>query len=202
IAHNQYSCLINTEAIPIDNFQTDKWFKVEKIIIPSCELNYLTIGIFRSKSWTNFYGNYHWTYYFVDDVSVTEIPKSEITDEKAVTYFCNSLPEPPPPIPEVDTAKYHIYFSTNAAIPLDFTVLDKMAVIAKANPETIFLVSGHTDNVGTENFELSKRRVDAAINYLIQTHKIPKYRLITASFGATNPIVPNDTEANRAKIEG
>lgn len=199
IAHNQYSCLINAEAIPIDNFQTDKWFKVEKIIVPSCELNYLTIGIFRSKLWTNFYGNYHWTYYFVDNVSVTEIPKSEITDEKMVTYFCNSLPEPPPPIPEIDTANYHIYFNTNAATPLDFKNLDKMAAVAEANPKRIFLVSGHTDNVGTENFELSKKRVEATINYLTTTHKIAKYCLIPAYFGATKPIAPNDTEANRAK---
>lgn len=199
ISHNQYSCLINTEAIPIGNFETDKWFKVEKIIVPSCELNYLTIGVFRSKSWTNFYGNYHRTYYFVDNISVIEMPKNEITDEKMVTYFCNSLPEPPPSIAEIDTANYHIYFNTNSAVPLDFKELNKMAKITKANTKKIFLVSGHTDNVGMENFELSKKRVEATINYLMTIHKIPKYRLIPAYFGATKPIAPNDTEANRAK---
>jgi outer membrane protein OmpA-like peptidoglycan-associated protein len=194
------SCLIKTRAIKSENFEMNKWFKTEKIIAPTCELNYLTIGIFRNNSWTSYEeGNYHRTYYFVDNVSVMEVEKTEITVENRVLYFCNTLKEPKSVLTKIDTKNYHIYFSTNEAVPLGFKKLEEMAAIAKAKPETVFLISGHADNVGTDNIELSKSRVEVTVNYLIQQHKIPKYRLITAHFGATKPIAPNDTEANKAK---
>ncbi|MFK7949204.1 MAG: OmpA family protein [Saprospiraceae bacterium] len=194
------NCLIEARGITNDNYEFNKWFKIEKIIIPTCELNYLSIGIFRNKDWLNIdHFKYSPTTYFVDNVSIIEILKEEVKDENSIIYFCNELPEPPKKIAKIDETDYHVYFSTNVTVPLDFEALDKMAAAAKANTETIFLVSGHTDNVGTDNYELSKKRVEAVVDYLTSNHKIPKYRLITAHFGDTQPIAPNDTEVNRAK---
>ena len=62
------------------------------------------------------------------------------------------------------------------------------------------LLVGHTDNKGTEsyNLDLSRRRASAVGNYLI-SRGVPSARLSTSGRGETEPIAPNDTEADRQK---
>jgi outer membrane protein OmpA-like peptidoglycan-associated protein len=70
-----------------------------------------------------------------------------------------------------------------------------------ANAETsVFLVTGHTDNKGSEdvNFELGKRRADIVGRYLITQKKIDPLRVITVSYGDTSPVADNKTRDGRA----
>ena len=62
------------------------------------------------------------------------------------------------------------------------------------------LLVGHTDNKGTEsyNLDLSRRRASAVGNYLI-SRGVPSARLSTSGRGETEPIAPNDTDADRQK---
>ena len=62
------------------------------------------------------------------------------------------------------------------------------------------LLVGHTDNKGTEsyNLDLSRRRASAVGSYLI-ARGVPSARLSTSGRGETEPIAPNDTDADRQK---
>lgn len=61
-------------------------------------------------------------------------------------------------------------------------------------------IGGHTDNVGKEdyNVKLSERRAVSVKNWLVKTGKVDASRLLTVGYGPKNPIVGNDTPANRA----
>ena len=61
-------------------------------------------------------------------------------------------------------------------------------------------VSGHTDNVGSEEFNkaLSVKRASAVASYL-ESKGISSERLQTEGFGASKPIDSNDTAAGREK---
>src|SRR5437016_7650051 len=52
-----------------------------------------------------------------------------------------------------------------------------------AGADTIFLVAGHTDNVGSENvnYELGKKRADAVSRYLITQKKIDPLKVVSVS---------------------
>jgi OmpA-OmpF porin, OOP family len=69
-----------------------------------------------------------------------------------------------------------------------------------ANPKITIQVQGHTDNVGQGpyNLTLSQQRADAVRTYLT-AHGIEGSRLVSKGFGMNQPLVPNDTEGNRAR---
>jgi outer membrane protein OmpA-like peptidoglycan-associated protein len=66
---------------------------------------------------------------------------------------------------------------------------------------TIFLVAGHTDNVGSEdyNYELGRRRAEGVARYLITQKKVDPLRVVTVSYGEDSPVVENKTAKDRAK---
>jgi outer membrane protein OmpA-like peptidoglycan-associated protein len=65
----------------------------------------------------------------------------------------------------------------------------------------IFLVAGHTDNVGSEdyNYELSRRRAEGVARYLITQKSVDPLRVVTASYGMSTPVADNNTQQGRAK---
>jgi outer membrane protein OmpA-like peptidoglycan-associated protein len=62
------------------------------------------------------------------------------------------------------------------------------------------LLVGHTDDKGTDayNEDLSRRRAAAVGNYLI-SRGVPSSRIQTSGRGESEPIAPNDTDADRQK---
>jgi outer membrane protein OmpA-like peptidoglycan-associated protein len=66
---------------------------------------------------------------------------------------------------------------------------------------TIFLVAGHTDSVGSDdyNYELGKKRADAVSRYLITQKKMDPLRVVTVSYGKNSPAAENNTTQGRAK---
>ncbi|HUR30192.1 MAG TPA: OmpA family protein [Saprospiraceae bacterium] len=74
--------------------------------------------------------------------------------------------------------------------------LDKLLKIMKANPNIRVQLSSHTDCRGTDeyNLELSQKRAQAAIDYLITTG-IAEKRLQAQGFGESNPAVKCECES-------
>ena len=66
---------------------------------------------------------------------------------------------------------------------------------------TIFLVAGHTDNVGNEeyNYELGKKRADAVSRYLITKKSMDPMKVIPVSYGQSAPVSENNNAQGRAK---
>jgi outer membrane protein OmpA-like peptidoglycan-associated protein len=67
------------------------------------------------------------------------------------------------------------------------------------NPDLKVELAGHTDNVGSEsyNLKLSSERADSVRNALI-AHGIEGSRLTAKGYGASRPVAPNDTDEHRA----
>jgi outer membrane protein OmpA-like peptidoglycan-associated protein len=94
-----------------------------------------------------------------------------------------------------------IQFDFNKATikPVSFPILDAVYDVLVANPKITIEVQGHTDNVGNAayNQKLSQQRADSVKAYLVKKG-IAESRLVSKGYGMTQPLVPNNSEANKA----
>jgi peptidoglycan-associated lipoprotein len=72
---------------------------------------------------------------------------------------------------------------------------------AAASDSTVFLIAGHTDNAGSEqyNYELGKKRAEAVSRYLITQKKMDPLKVIAVSYGGSTPLQDNSSSQGRAK---
>ena len=79
-------------------------------------------------------------------------------------------------------------------------LLNEASEILKKNPEIKFEIDGHTDNIGSAdyNMKLSERRAKAVMEYFV-SRGIDPNRLTTKGFGFTRPVANNDTKEGQAK---
>lgn len=96
----------------------------------------------------------------------------------------------------------NIYFETAKAKlkPESFEALDKLVDKMKDAGEITVEISGHTDWVGTKeyNYGLSERRAQSVVDYLVE-NGIDKDNLVAKGYGEDEPIATNETEEGRAK---
>jgi len=80
-----------------------------------------------------------------------------------------------------------------------FVELNKVVEFLKQNPTVEIEISGHTDNKGSDdyNLNLSQGRSQAVVDYLI-SQGIDGGRLAAHGYGETKPIDTNDTDEGRA----
>jgi peptidoglycan-associated lipoprotein len=66
---------------------------------------------------------------------------------------------------------------------------------------TVFVVVGHTDNTGSEdyNFELGQKRAASVARYLISRKGMDPLRVTAVSYGASAPLADNITREGRRK---
>lgn len=78
--------------------------------------------------------------------------------------------------------------------------LEKLIDFLEKNPNIKIEISGHTDNVGSNesNLVLSENRAKSVYNYLVE-HNIEPSRLEAKGYGSTMPIEDNKTSEGRAK---
>jgi outer membrane protein OmpA-like peptidoglycan-associated protein len=100
------------------------------------------------------------------------------------------------------TAFENLEFETGKAIirSSSFASLDELAALLVSKPAWKLKISGHTDNVGNDesNMTLSKNRAQATSKYL-QGKGVPEKQLMTEWFGETKPIADNATAEGRQK---
>mgnify|MGYP002782035494 FL=1 len=78
--------------------------------------------------------------------------------------------------------------------------LFRVIKLMKENPEMTVEVAAHTDNIGGDAFnkKLSDRRAKFVVDFMTD-REIQEIRLRPVGYGKSMPMVPNDSEANRAK---
>ncbi len=78
------------------------------------------------------------------------------------------------------------------------TELNRLYELLKDIPSLRIEISGHTDNIGTEayNIKLSEERALAVVNFLVQKG-IDRNRLVYKGYGPNRPIATNDTPEGR-----
>lgn len=96
-----------------------------------------------------------------------------------------------------------VYFDTAQAtiLPASYPLLDEVANILRAHPEAGRVeIAGHTDADADDayNLDLSQRRAEAVRAYLIEKG-VAAERLIAKGYGESKPLVPNTSDANKAK---
>lgn len=95
-----------------------------------------------------------------------------------------------------------IQFETGKAIikPVSYPILNSIVKVMDENPSYKLQISGHTDNVGEDemNMTLSQDRATAVSNYLI-SHGVSPMRVSAAGYGETKPVDTNDSVKGRTR---
>ena len=94
-----------------------------------------------------------------------------------------------------------VYFEFDKATlePESRPALEDAARILIQNPAITVEIQGHTDSVGSAEYnqQLSERRAQAVVSYLLQDLGIEAGRLTARGYGESRPVADNDTEDGR-----
>jgi outer membrane protein OmpA-like peptidoglycan-associated protein len=97
----------------------------------------------------------------------------------------------------------HVFFETGKATLTEesFDELDKLILMLKQNPAMKVEIGGHTDDVGTHeyNMKLSQQRAGSVRSYLLK-NGVENKRVASVGYGETRPIVSNDDEIGGREI--
>lgn len=163
---------------------------------------FITIGNFSKDSDTRYYfiaGSqalepllYKAAYFFVDDVKVVQVSKSPTAP--LLTGY-----------PEVKTNEDYVLkniqfkFNDFTLLETSFAELNQVVDILKYNKTWKVVVSGHTDDIGSDafNLDLSLQRAGSVADYLIERNIDPT-RIKTQGFGKQTPLQKGNDEATRA----
>ncbi len=95
----------------------------------------------------------------------------------------------------------NIQFEFNSAVLTENSKegIEMLALFLSSHPEINAELAGHTDNIGSEayNMDLSVERAESVRQALI-AKGIEGERLVAKGYGSTKPLYPNDTEEHRA----
>jgi len=98
------------------------------------------------------------------------------------------------------TFKGDVTFDTNSTVvkPGLISEIDRVAGVLTRYPETLIRIEGHTDSVGTEEYnkDLSFRRANSVRDLLVQ-RGVNISRIQPVGFGETMPVASNATEVGR-----
>jgi outer membrane protein OmpA-like peptidoglycan-associated protein len=103
---------------------------------------------------------------------------------------------------ETNFAMKDITFETNSAElnASSYGELDRAVILLKDNPELKIEISAHTDDIGSDafNLKLSDKRAKSVVDYMVEKGVV-KLRLVPKGYGESKPLVPNTNEESRAK---
>jgi len=171
-----------------------EWTAVRINYKPKNGEQFLTIGLNKLKNANR--EIIQQPYYYIDDVSLTEIKAGENCSytDSTIRDYSTAINKP--------LTLQHITFQINSAILLEssYGELNGLAAYIKEHAQLKIELSGHTDNIGKEedNLKLSGLRAKAVADYLIK-QGIGKNRISYKGYGSTKSISDNTTEENRAK---
>lgn len=81
-----------------------------------------------------------------------------------------------------------------------FQILAEVGAYLRQHPKARIILAGHTDNIGTReyNLKLSHRRAASVRTYLVEKENIDPGRITLSGFGFDDPVATNATAAGRA----
>lgn len=102
--------------------------------------------------------------------------------------------------PVVETS-VHFGFDKSNLTSKAKQALDQLGSELPNAQHSIIVVDGNTDSVGPAdyNYELSKRRADAVIQYLAEKYQVPAYKIYVIGLGKDKPSAENKTAKGRAE---
>jgi OOP family OmpA-OmpF porin len=133
---------------------------------------------------------------FVTDVFLTKVMK------KAAPVMKKAAPVMKKPVEKISmTLHFEFDFDKAVVRPDAHDDATKIAEAMKEYPGANVQLEGHTDSVGTEdyNMSLSRQRAESVKMYLVEKFNINASRISTVGYGKSQPVATNDTEAGKQK---
>jgi outer membrane protein OmpA-like peptidoglycan-associated protein len=94
-------------------------------------------------------------------------------------------------------------FAPNSTVLSDQArrAIDSFLATLKGTGDSLFLVAGHTDNAGPDeyNYELGQKRATSVVRYLITQKRIDPLQVAAVSYGENVPLSNNVTAEGRRK---
>lgn len=92
-------------------------------------------------------------------------------------------------------------YGSSDLTPGSTETLDKLAAAAKACPDMLIEVGGHSSIEGeaTANMRLSQSRAQSVVDYLVKTGGVDVRQLEAKGYGVEKPVAPNTTPDNLAR---
>jgi outer membrane protein OmpA-like peptidoglycan-associated protein len=199
------------------------WYKISGFYKPDSVKKYIIIGNFYHDAQTNVIkkdGMIQGAYYYIDDIKVRPKKGGDVaTGCKPIPVIIPTeqkpIEEDKPDITTTEQQLNEIEYNIGETIKLDniffetdksklktesLVELNKLLEMLNKYPNLKIEINGHTDNVGTDeyNLKLSKSRAKAVVDYLIEK-SIAETRLTHNGYGSTKPIKTNKTEEGRAQ---
>ena len=102
---------------------------------------------------------------------------------------------------EAMTVTVHFEFDKYRIRKVDRAALKKVVEFLKKNPSAQVNIEGHTDSIGTEQYnqKLSERRARAVANYLAGKGTCKQADISTIGYGESKPVADNETAGGRLK---
>ena len=137
-----------------------------------------------------------------ENIQPTDIQDCKEKFETNITLVEEAIAAQVEPVPELITIGAEVLFDFDKSDikPEAEVVLNDVADLLIANPDTTVQVIGHTDSIGTEeyNLGLSERRAQAVDAYL-EGRGVPVNQMIASGVGEAQPVASNDTPEGRAQ---
>ncbi|TLX53704.1 OmpA family protein [Stutzerimonas nosocomialis] len=130
-----------------------------------------------------------------------QVAAAEPTPEPAPMPVAAPAPEPEP-APEVVRVELDVKFDFDRAQvrPESYSDIQNLADFMQQYPQTSTTVEGHTDSVGTDQYNqrLSERRANAVRDVLVNQYGVEGSRVNSVGYGESRPVADNSTEEGRA----
>ena len=182
------------------NIKPAIWQKISWKFTAKDRSEFLTLGNFFTDEQTRFIKTgrrgFDYAYYYFDDLHLTKLEPiietsvrdNDLTRKTLVTGQVVEL--------------QNIYFDLDSdeLLPISYVELNKLRFLFHYYPKLEVEIRGHTDSQGgwDYNIDLSKRRAEAVVKYLVKMG-VNKKRIQSKGFGRAKPIDTNDTPEGRQK---
>ena len=199
VLHRNEECLLNP---PVVNFSKiidsrNRWTHMRSKFVAKDASQYIVIGNFFMDSQTKSRpAKLDFGYFYLDNIVLKKVPPIlpvpvDRNDLRYVTLKQDKL-----------IVLHNIYFEFDKSDlhPRSDKELQQLVAIMDANAEMEIEIIGHTDDMGTQeyNLKLSTLRARAVKKYLVENN-ISSSRLVITGKGNSEPMATNATEAGRQK---
>ncbi|MCQ4295282.1 OmpA family protein [Pseudomonas stutzeri] len=127
-----------------------------------------------------------------------QVAAVEPTPEPAPAPIVDTEPEPAPELVRVELdVKFD--FDKSRVREESYSDIKNLADFMQQYPQTNTTVEGHTDSVGTDQYNqrLSERRAEAVRNVLVNEYGVQGGRVNSVGYGESRPVADNATEEGR-----
>lgn len=179
--------------IALGNFKSDK-LTITKKMNPVVQKG-------KKKKWDLVAGESS-SYYYIDDIIIEKTPRirtEEIMTKKEKEVITDTFNINKIKIDSAIVLKNIIFeFDKYDLLPQSFVEIDKVYKLMTSNPTIRIKLEGHTDNIGSYDFNLrlSLKRVESVVKYLVEKGINPN-RVEFAGYSFSCPIASNETPEGR-----